>query len=504
MRDFRGAARAALVPTVALGLMLLASACSGGGGGSTPAPTPTPTPPANVAPSFTSPTTASVAENTIAAYQAAASDPEGDPRTFSIAGGVDAARFAITAQGAVTFVTAPNFDNPTDADGDNAYLVQIGVSDGRGGTATLNLTVTVTNVVEGVSVTRLGSGLGPAVAGAFTNQLNIDVLTRTGGAWRFNSQNGGQFSAPIAGTPMTGIDTTGERGVLFYTIGQAPTSPTPDLFPAYYAAVVNAAGNLEIRRGGAPVITIPYPADAVNFGGWLAVYNDELFIATGDGGGPGRPDDAAQDPRSLRGKILRIIPRNGGGYTVPGDNPFANGVAGAPEVWASGFRNPARGVMTRNARELLVGDRGDTQLEELDLVRPQDAGRNYGWPFREGTQTLRAGAPAGVVDPVLEYAHGNGFKQGNAITPGGIFYNSRLFVFGDFANGNIWTVPVDSLVQGTTLRAPAFENRRLDFAPDTGSIDRIAGFFSLGGSSTGNSLYIVDYDGELYRATGLN
>ena len=59
---------------------------SGGGGGGNP-------PAANSPPSFTSAQTASIAENLTAAYQAAASDPDGNQLTFTIDGGADAALF---------------------------------------------------------------------------------------------------------------------------------------------------------------------------------------------------------------------------------------------------------------------------------------------------------------------------------------------------------------------------------------------------------------------------
>ena len=103
---------------------LLLTSCGGGGGngGGTP-------PAANAPPTFTSLQTASVAENTSAAYQATATDPNGDALTFAIDGGADAARFAITAAGALRFNAAPDYDLPGDANGDNIYTVQLRVSD---------------------------------------------------------------------------------------------------------------------------------------------------------------------------------------------------------------------------------------------------------------------------------------------------------------------------------------------------------------------------------------
>ena len=131
--------------------LLLASCGGGSGGGSTP-------PPANNAPpSFTSAQTASVTENTSAVYQAAASDPDGNPLTFTIDGGADAALFSITSAGALRFKTAPDYDLPGDANGDNVYAVTLRVSDGSA-SATQPVNITVTNSREGLSVVRVGTG----------------------------------------------------------------------------------------------------------------------------------------------------------------------------------------------------------------------------------------------------------------------------------------------------------------------------------------------------------
>ena len=54
----------------------------------------------------------------------------GNPVTFTISDGEDAARFSIDEQtGAVTFLSSPDFDNPLDADGDNDYEIFVRISD---------------------------------------------------------------------------------------------------------------------------------------------------------------------------------------------------------------------------------------------------------------------------------------------------------------------------------------------------------------------------------------
>ena len=110
--------------------------------------------PANSPPVITSDggaATASVSapENQSAVTDVDASDPDGDPLTYALAGGADASAFAIDpASGVLTFGTAPDFEAPSDSNGDNVYLVTVSVSDGRGGSDSQQLSVTVTNVDE--------------------------------------------------------------------------------------------------------------------------------------------------------------------------------------------------------------------------------------------------------------------------------------------------------------------------------------------------------------------
>jgi VCBS repeat-containing protein len=93
------------------------------------------------APVISTADTVSVVEGTLAAFTASGSDPEGNAITWSISGGADAAEFSINADtGAVTFVTAPSFGTPADADADNSYVLQITASDG---VITASMTVTV-------------------------------------------------------------------------------------------------------------------------------------------------------------------------------------------------------------------------------------------------------------------------------------------------------------------------------------------------------------------------
>jgi hypothetical protein len=483
-----------------LPLLLAIGGCGdGGSGGGTPTPTP---PPANTAPTFTSAATASVVENAALSYQATATDPEGNALTYSIAGGADAAKFTLSGTGALTFTSPPNFDLPTDADGNNVYEVQLRVSDGSL-TATLNLSVTVTNSSEGVVVRRLASGLNQPMmlAPIPGNNTTMFLIERGGAVYRFTPATGARTLV----TTVPGVTTDGERGLL-------GIAPRPD-FATTGGVVVyatDATGTIRIIQytlnpatfavtGSTTLLTIPHPTNSNHNGGWLAFGPDGLlYIATGDGGGAGDPPGNAQNVNSRLGKILRVAVSPAGVVTVPAGNPFAGG-GGDAYIYALGLRNPFRNAFDGN--RLIIADVGQDQTEEIDLLGITDPGRNFGWNFKEGTGTFQGTPPAGLTDPVSQYGHGNGPRQGNAII-GGLVYNGPIaslkgsYIFADEVSGNLWTVPSTSLVAGSVLASSNYERRNLDFTPDAGTINMIVDFAT---DNAGN-LYIVDLDGEIFLA----
>ncbi len=91
----------------------------------------------NEAPSITSngsgvAATVVVNENSLAVTTVTASDPDlGSALTYSISGGVDAAKFQIDARtGELSFVALPDYEAPTDVGSNNLYEVNVQVSDG--------------------------------------------------------------------------------------------------------------------------------------------------------------------------------------------------------------------------------------------------------------------------------------------------------------------------------------------------------------------------------------
>lgn len=496
----------------AIALAGLLSSCGGGG-------SPQPGPPGgNSPPAFTSAATANIAENgTGTIYTATATDPDNNPLTFSIAGGADGARFAMTAAGALSFAATPDFEAPTDADGNNVYQVTLSVSDGTTST-TLNLAVTVTNAgPDGFRVTRVGSGFDRPVfvAPVPDGSGRVFVVQQAGLIRILNPATGA-----VAGTPFLNVtaqtSTDGERGLLgFATAPDFATSGT------FYVFLTNLAGTLEVRRyrtlaGNRDladaatadlILSVPHPAFNNHNGGWIGFGPDGLlYVGTGDGGGSGDPFGNAQNRNSLLGKMLRIdvasdaFPANPDrDYAIPAGNLFAAS-GGAPEIWAFGLRNPYRNSFDPLTQALWIGDVGQNAREEIDLMRPTDGGANFGWNVVEGTANFTGPPQAGFTPPVAEYLHGTGNREGDSVT-GGYVYRGPVealrgqYIFADFVRPNIWSIPIARLGIGTTLASNEFTLRNADFAPNAGALSNISSF----GVDQAGNLYIADYDGEIFR-----
>jgi len=500
-----------LAATALFGLL---AACSGGGG----APQPGPPPGGNAPPAFTSAANVNAAENSAGTiYTATATDPDGNPLTFSLAGGADQARFAITAAGALSFSAPPDFENPTDADGNNAYQVTLQVSDGTT-SVTLALTVNVTNVgPDGFRVTRVGTGFNQPLylAPLPDGSGRVFVVERIGRIRILNPATGA-----IAATPFLDIQgettTAGERGLLGFT-----TAPDFAATGNFYVFLTNLQGNIEVRRYrtapanrdlGDPatadiILSIPHPGFSNHNGGWLDFGLDGfLYLGTGDGGGSGDPNGNGQNRNSLLGKILRLNVAQDGfpadplrDYAIPASNPFAGG-GGAPEIWAYGLRNPFRASFDPLTQNLWIGDVGQGAREEIDLMTPANGGANFGWNILEGTAVFAGGPQPGLTPPVAEYSHGSGPREGRSVT-GGVVYRGPVealrgqYLFADFVTGNLWSFQIARIAIGATLASDQFTLRNASFAPTAGTINNVAAF---GVDQTGN-VYIVDLDGEIFR-----
>src|SRR4030095_14976437 len=73
------------------------------------------------------------------------------------------------------------------------------------------------------------------------------------------------------------------------------------------------------------------------------------------------------------------------GYSVPANNPFVNVSGAQDEIYAYGFRHPQTMSFDTATGKLLVGEIGENNIEQLELVA---AGTNHGWGVREGTYSF--------------------------------------------------------------------------------------------------------------------
>ncbi|MEI2751790.1 MAG: cadherin-like domain-containing protein [Nitrospira sp.] len=100
----------------------------------------------------------SVAETEAAVTTVTSTDVDGGTAVYSIlsagsGGAADAAQFSIdSSTGALAFSLAPDFEAPTDSNGDNVYEVTVQVADGNGGFATQLIRVSVLDVANTLTV----------------------------------------------------------------------------------------------------------------------------------------------------------------------------------------------------------------------------------------------------------------------------------------------------------------------------------------------------------------
>ncbi len=169
--------------------------------------------------------TVSVPENSTAVTTVTATDPEGDPLTFTISGGADAGSFTVDPDtGVLTFAVPPDFENPADTDADNAYEVEVTVSDGRGGFDTQILSVQVTDLQTTLSVADVAVDEGDTGS----TDLTFEVVSGSAVLGGFNVD----FTT-TDGTAIAGSDYAAASGTLSFngTVGETQTvtvSVTPE------------------------------------------------------------------------------------------------------------------------------------------------------------------------------------------------------------------------------------------------------------------------------------
>lgn len=170
-------------------------------------------------------------------------------------------------------------------------------------------------------------------------------------------------------------------------------------------------------------------------------------------------------------------------YAIPLDNPFVHTNLGGPwngrlfntnvanlnqvrtEFWAIGLRNPWRFSFDRETGRIYLGDVGQGEREEIDIIVK---GGNYGWAVREGTFAgPKAAPPTGFthINPILDYDNSS---EGVAVTGGVVYRGNRFtelfgaYIFADYGGGGrLWSsryngtnaTPRQLLLQDTGIAA---------------------------------------------------
>jgi glucose/arabinose dehydrogenase len=330
---------------------------------------------------------------------------------------------------------------------------------------------------------------------------SLYLVDQPGQIWKIDIGPGATLPADVSGqTPFLdvrthlvtlgalGPNTFDERGLLglafhprypqnglFYTYMSVPnagpaTLPStlpPGVAPDHQNVVVEWRSQAGAISGPRILMRVDWP-QFNHDGGDLAFGRDGmLYISMGDGGGADDRDGQffitapivghgecgnGQNLANPLGKILRIdvnATSPGKEYRVPADNPFVGQAGVVEEIFAHGFRNPYRMSFDRGTGRLFVGDVGQNDIEEVNVVV---SGGNYGWNIKEGTLFFDPNGdsdgfatevpspapgcpmPSHVIDPIAQY---DTHHEGHSVIGGFVYRGKRLHgLFGDFVFGD--------------------------------------------------------------------
>lgn len=321
-------------------------------------------------------------------------------------------------------------------------------------------------------------------------------------------QQGGRISVvrdgKSLGRPFLDISSRvtagGEQGLL--GLAFAPNYAKSGLFYVYFTRRDGKQEVAEFKRatsdranaGSIRSVLVMDDPEGNHNGGQLNFGPDGLlYIGTGDGGGGGDQHGTignAQNLGSLLGKILRIDPRRSGSkaYSVPASNPFVGRAGARREIYSYGLRNPWRFSFDRVAGDLIIGDVGESAVEEIDFTTiAQARGGNFGWRVREGDRQFSDESVDGAIEPVIVRTHDEGWCS---VTGGYVVRDPALpslrgrYLYGDFCEGIIYGARLSS--------SGASGNRRVAGLP------QIAALSSFGEDARGR-IYVVSLGGAVSR-----
>ncbi len=265
-------------------------------------------------------------------------------------------------------------------------------------------------------------------------------------------------------TGLAGPDGAGNRVARMIRVTADLNGPFPTAIPGTEMVILGAAstwanisepgmdstGDPSIPPSCAPDGTLQdcLPADSRSHTIGTVKFSPDgssLFVSNGDGTSFGIVDPRTvrvQDKNSLSGKILRIDPITGAGFT---DNPFYDLVdvnSNQSKVYSYGLRNPFRFAIQPVTGEPYIGDVGWTKWEEINTGE----GANFGWPYYEGGSgvSLQTEGYRNLPEAIAFYASGELVEASIYARPHSD--GATAIIMGDFYTGSTFpTVYHDAL-----------------------------------------------------------
>lgn len=329
------------------------------------------------------------------------------------------------------------------------------------------------------------SEVGAALRPVGGTEQPVKLTSRPGSDLLYVVENSGRIVAMEEGDEvvevavaldLTGVALTdgGEQGVLglaFSVDGATMYVHHTGLDGETRIAGYTMDGDVADAGSRVDILTVDQPHANHNGGEIVLGPDGMLWIGLGDGGAQDDPDDRAQDPDDLLGKILRIdptAPSDGRAYGIPSDNPYADG-GGRPEIAVTGLRNPWRFRFDPATGDLWIADVGQNLWEEIDRVPADEVlGANLGWSRYEGSHDFdedhELRGDTEPTFPVFELAHDDGWCS---VTGGEVYRSYEIagldgaYVFGDYCqpglsairvrdDGSVDSVVLDDEITGVT------------------------------------------------------
>jgi len=321
--------------------------------------------------------TVSVAENNTAVTTVTATDPDaGTTITYSVVGGADQNKFSIDATtGALSFVTAPDFETPTDVGANNVYDVIVQAFDGSL-VDTQAIAVAVTNIA-GLTLT------GTAAANTLTGAGEEDIISGLGGADTISGAGGNDTITGGTGTDI--INAGAGNDLIVYTIGDGADTIVGDVgVDTLNISGTAAADTLAVIFDGTALTGIA--------GGTLSTV--EIVTADLLGG-----SDTLSYGTTTAGVSVNLASNGASGFASITGIENATGGAGADTLIGNGLDNVLNGGA---GDDTLSGGLGvDTLTGGAGVDTVSYVGETDAMFISLATGTAQRGSAAAPVDDVL-------------------------------------------------------------------------------------------------------